>query len=142
VLHNESGRKLRYGELVKTAGKLSAPSDVPWKDPKDFVLIGKPLKRLDTPNKVNGKVIYGIDAMIPGMKFATLAQCPVFGGRVADVDDEAATKIPGVRQIVVLDDLVAVAGDRMWAAKRGLEALKITWDEGAGSSSRGQRKRR
>jgi len=88
------------------------------------------LKRLDTPDKVNGKVIYGIDAMIPGMKFATLAQCPVFGGKVANIEDEAATKIPSVRQIVVLDDLVAVVGDHMWAAKRGLEALKITWDEG------------
>jgi isoquinoline 1-oxidoreductase beta subunit len=130
VLHNESGRKFRYGELVDTASKLSPPSDVPLKDPKDFVLIGKPLKRLDTPDKVNGKVIYGIDAMMPGMKFATLAQCPVFGGKVANIEDDAATKIPGVRQIVALDDLVAVVGDHMWAAKRGLEALKITWDEG------------
>src|SRR5262249_30245552 len=118
------------GELVDSASKLSLPSDVPLKDPKDFVLIGKPLKRLDTPDKVNGKVIYGIDAMIPGMKFATLAQCPVFGGKVVHIEDEAATKIPGVRQIVALDDLVAVVGDHMWAAKRGLEALKITWDEG------------
>ncbi|MBV8188679.1 MAG: xanthine dehydrogenase family protein molybdopterin-binding subunit, partial [Alphaproteobacteria bacterium] len=130
VLHNESGRKLGYGELVDAASRLLPSSDVPLKDPKDFVLIGKPLKRLDTPDKVNGKVIYGIDAMIPGMKFATLAQCPVFGGRVANIEDEAATKIPGVRQIIALDDLVAVVGDHMWAAKRGLEALKITWDEG------------
>jgi isoquinoline 1-oxidoreductase beta subunit len=123
VIHNESGRKLRYGELVDAARKLSSPSDVALKDPKDFVLIGKPLKRLDTPDKVNGKAIYGIDAMIPGMKFATLAQCPVFGGKVANIDNEAATKIPGVRQIIALDDLVAVVGDHMWAAKRGLEAL-------------------
>jgi isoquinoline 1-oxidoreductase subunit beta len=130
VLHDETGRKLRYGELVDAASKLTPPSDVPLKDPKDFVLIGKPLKRLDTPDKVNGKVIYGIDTMLPGMKFATLAQCPVLGGKVANVEDDAATKIPGVRQIVVLDDLVAVVGDHMWAAKRGLEALKITWDEG------------
>jgi isoquinoline 1-oxidoreductase beta subunit len=130
VFHKESGRRLRYGELVDAASKLSMPSDVPLKDPKDFVLIGKPLKRLDTPDKVNGKVIYGIDTMMPGMKFATLAQCPVFGGKVASVDDGAATKIPGVKQIVALDDLVAVVGDHMWAAKCGLEALKITWDEG------------
>src|ERR1700757_2401582 len=68
--------------------------------------------------------------MIPGMKFATLTQCPVFGGKVANIEDKAATKIPGVRQIIALDDLVAVVGDHMWAAKRGLEALKITWDEG------------
>jgi isoquinoline 1-oxidoreductase subunit beta len=130
VVHNASGRKLRYGELVDPASKLSPPSDVPLKDPKDFALIGKPLKRLDTPDKVNGKVIYGIDAMMPGLKFATLAQCPVFGGKVANIDSEAAVKIPGVRQIIALDDLVAVVGDHMWAAKRGLEALKITWDEG------------
>jgi isoquinoline 1-oxidoreductase beta subunit len=130
VVHNASGRKLRYGELVDPASKLSPPSDVPLKDPKDFVLIGKPLKRLDTPDKVNGKVIYGIDAMMPGLKFATLAQCPVFGGKVANIDSEAAVKIPGVRQIIALDDLVAVVGDHMWAAKRGLKALKITWDEG------------
>ena len=99
--------------------------------PKDFPLIGKPLKRFDTPDKVNGKAIYGIDAMLPGMKFATLAQCPVFGGKVANVDDSAAKAIPGVRQVVVLDDLVAVVGDHMWAAKQGLDALEITWDDGA-----------
>ena len=103
--------------------------------PKDFVLIGKPLKRLDTPDKVNGKAIYGIDAMLPGMKFATLAQSPVFGGKVGNVDDSDAKKIPGVRQIVVLDDLVAVVGDHMWAAKKGLEALKIDWNEGPNAKS-------
>jgi isoquinoline 1-oxidoreductase subunit beta len=138
VLHTESGRKLGYGELVDAASKLSPPNDVPLKDPKDFVLVGKPLKRLDTPDKVNGKVIYGIDTMLPGMKFATLAQCPVFGGKVVTVDDQAVARIPGVRQIIALDDLVAVVGDHTWAAKRGLEALKINWDDGknAGVSSR------
>jgi isoquinoline 1-oxidoreductase beta subunit len=130
VIQNESGRQLHYGDLVDAANKLSPPSDVALKDPKDFVLIGKPLKRLDTPNNVNGKVVYGIDVMMPGMKFATLAQCPVFGGKVANIEDRAARKIPGVAQIVALDDLVAVVGDHMWAAKRGLEALEITWDEG------------
>src|SRR5262249_27450844 len=99
-IHNEKGRKFRYAQPDDTARKLSAPSDVPLKDPKNFVLIGKPLKRLDTPDKVNGKVTYGIDVMMPGLKFATLAQCPVFGGKVADVEDHAATQIPGVRQIV------------------------------------------
>ena len=106
------------------------PKDVPLKDPKDFVLIGKPLKRLDTPDKVNGKAVYGIDAMLPNMKFATLKACPVFGGKVAKVDDSAAKKIPGVQKIVVLDDFVAVVGDHMWAAKKGLDALVIDWDEG------------
>jgi isoquinoline 1-oxidoreductase beta subunit len=131
VIHAASGRKLGYGEVAEAAGRETAPKDVPLKDPKDFALIGKPLKRFDTPDKVNGTTKYGIDTMLPGMGFATLAQCPVFGGKVAKVDDSAAKKIPGVRQIVVLDDLVAVVGDHMWAAKQGLEALEITWDEGA-----------
>lgn len=134
VTHADSGRTLSYGELVAAASKLTQPKDVQLKDPKDFVLIGKPLKRLDTPDKVNGKAVYGIDAMLPGMKFATLAQCPVFGGKVGKIDDRAAKKVPGVRKIVVLDDLVAVVGDHMWAAKKGLEALVVTWDEGANAN--------
>jgi isoquinoline 1-oxidoreductase beta subunit len=94
------------------------------------VLVGTPQKRFDTPNKVNGKVVYGIDAMVPGMKFATLAACPVLGGKVAHVDDAAAKALPGVQQIIVLDDMVAVVGDHMWAAMKGLEALKISWADG------------
>jgi isoquinoline 1-oxidoreductase beta subunit len=138
VIHTASGRRLSYGELTATATTQTAPKDVQLKDPKDFVLIGKPLKRLDTPDKVNGKAVYGIDAMLPNMKFATLKACPVFGGKVAKVDDSAAKKIPGVQKIVVLDDLVAVVGDHMWAAKKGLDALVIDWDEGpnAGVSSK------
>jgi isoquinoline 1-oxidoreductase beta subunit len=131
VIHAESGRKLGYGALADAAGSETPPKDVPVKDPSKFVLIGKPLKRFDTPDKVNGKTIYGIDAMLPGMKFATLAMSPVFGGKIGKVDDTAARKIAGVRQVVVLDDLVAVVGDHMWAAKQGLEALDITWNEGA-----------
>jgi isoquinoline 1-oxidoreductase beta subunit len=131
VTHTESGRKLSYGALVAATSQQTPPRDVALKDPKDFVLIGKPLKRLDTPDKANGKAVYGIDAMLPDMKFATLAQCPVFGGKVGKVDDRAAKKIPGVQKIVVLDDLVAVVGDHMWAAKKGLDALEIDWDEGA-----------
>ena len=130
VIHAASGRRLGYGALVDAAARLTPPADPPLKDPKDFKLIGKPLKRLDTPDKVNGKAVYGIDVLPPGVKFATLAACPVFGGKVGHVDDSAAKAIPGVRQVVVLDDLVAVVGDHMWAAKKGLEALDITWDEG------------
>jgi isoquinoline 1-oxidoreductase beta subunit len=130
VIHKDSGRKLAYGELAASAGSQTPPKDVALKDPKDFVYIGQPLKRLDTPDKANGKAVYGIDAILPDMKFATVAACPVFGGKVGKVDDSAAKKIPGVRKIVVLDDLVAVVGDHMWAAKKGLEALKIDWDEG------------
>jgi isoquinoline 1-oxidoreductase beta subunit len=134
VMHAESGRKLSYGTLAEAAGKQTPPKDVPLKDPKNFTLIGKPLKRLDTPDKANGKAVYGIDAMLPGMKFATLAACPVFGGKVGKVDDSAAKKVPGVQKIVVLDDLVAVVGDHMWAAKKGLEALVVTWDEGVNAN--------
>jgi len=134
VMHAASGRVAAYGDLVDAASALAVPKDPPLKDPKDFTLIGKPLKRFDTPNKTDGKVVYGIDAMLPGMKFATLAQCPVFGGKVAHVDDSAARKIPGVRQVVVLDDLVAVVGDHFWAAKTGLDALAVTWDEGANAN--------
>jgi isoquinoline 1-oxidoreductase beta subunit len=130
VRHAPSGRTIGYGDLVDAASTQAVPQDPPLKDPKNFALIGKPLKRFDTPNKTDGKVVYGIDAMLPGMKFATLAQCPVFGGKVAHVDDSAAKKIPGVQQIVVLDELVAVVGDHMWAAKKGLDALVISWNEG------------
>jgi len=130
VIHTASGRKLAYGALADAAAKVSPPAKPVLKNPKDFKLIGKPLKRLDTPDKVNGNALYGIDMMPAGVKFATIAACPVFGGKVAHVDDSAAKVIPGVRQIVVLDDLVAVVGDHMWAAKTGLSALTITWDEG------------
>jgi isoquinoline 1-oxidoreductase subunit beta len=130
VMHAASGRALAYGDLVAAASALPVPADPPLKDPKDFTLIGKPLKRFDTPGKTDGKVIYGIDAMLPGMKFATLSASPVFGGKVGHVDDSAAKNIAGVRQVVVLDDLVAVVGDHFWAAKKGLDALVITWDEG------------
>ena len=130
VTHAASNRTLTYGELADAAAKLPVPDKPKLKDPKDFTLIGKPLKRNDTPDKSDGKTIYGIDAMVPDMKFATLAQCPVLGGKVKNVDDSAAKKISGVRQVVVHDDLVAVVGDNMWAASRGLDALKVTWDEG------------
>jgi isoquinoline 1-oxidoreductase beta subunit len=130
VTHKDSGRKLAYGALALAASSQTPPKDVALKDPNNFTLIGKPLKRFDTPDKVNGKAVYGIDAMLPDMKFATLAACPVFGGKVGKVDDSAARKIPGVRKIVVLDDMVAVVGDHMWAAKKGLDALVIDWDEG------------
>jgi isoquinoline 1-oxidoreductase subunit beta len=130
VTHKNSGRKLSYGALASAASS-ETPKDVRLKDPKDFVYIGQPLKRFDTPDKVNGKAVYGIDAMLDGMKFATVAACPVHGGKVRNVDDTAAKKIAGVRKVVVLDDMVAVVGDHMWAAKQGLDALKVDWDEGA-----------
>ena len=130
VIHDPSAQKAPYGELTQAAAGLTPPQDPPLKPPANFKLIGKSLKRLDTPDKVNGKAVYGIDARPPGVKIATLASCPVFGGKIAHVNDTAAHGVPGVRQVVVLDDLVAVVGDHMWAAKQGLAALEITWDEG------------
>ena len=130
VTHAASNRTLGFGELAHAAGKLPAPDKPKLKDPKDFSWIGKPIRRFDTPNKTNGKVIYGIDAMVPNMKFASLKVCPVFGGKVKQVDDRAAKTLLGVRQVIVLEDLVAVVGDHMWAAKKGLDGLVVTWDEG------------
>jgi isoquinoline 1-oxidoreductase beta subunit len=130
ALHDASGRRLDYAALIDRANGLTAPENPTLKDPKDFKLVGKPLKRLDTPDKVDGKAVYGIDVMPPGVKFATLAVCPVFGGTLGHVDDSKAKKVAGVQQVVILNDLVAVVGDHMWAAKQGLAALEITWNEG------------
>ncbi len=134
VLHPSTGRKLRYGELGADAARLPVPQDVALKATEDFKLIGKPMKRLDTPAKVNGSAVFGIDARPPGVKIATLAQSPVFGGRVKSVDDKAAKAVKGVRQIVRLDDAVAVVADHMGAAKKGLAALVIEWDSGPHAS--------
>ena len=135
VTHVATGRKLAYADLVDAAAGLAPPADPPLKDIKDFKLIGQPAKRLDTPDKVNGKAKYGIDIAVPGAKVATLAASPVFGGKVLHVDDSQAMKLPGVRQVVVLDDLVAVVADHMWAAKQGLAALDITWDDGPNANA-------
>jgi len=134
VLHESSGRRLDYGALIARAQHLAPPKEVPLKDPRDFKLIGKSLKRVDTAGKVNGRVSYAIDALPPGLKFATLAICPVFGGKVGHVDDTRAKQVPGVRQVLAFDDFVAVVGDHTWAAKQGLEALHVTWDEGANAN--------
>ena len=130
VIHASPVKKLPYGALVEQAAALTPPKDPPLKLVNEFKLIGQPLKRLDTPGKVNGKVQYSIDVALPAMKVATLAICPEFGGQVDRVDDSKAKTIPGVRQVVVLDDFVAVVGDHMWAAKRGLDALDIVWKSG------------
>jgi isoquinoline 1-oxidoreductase subunit beta len=130
VIHTPTGKKIKYGDLVADAARMPVPEKVVLKQPKDFRLIGTPAKRLDTPSKVNGSAVYGIDARPPGVKIATLAQSPVFGGRVKSVDDAKARAVKGVRQIVRLDDAVAVVADHMGAAKKGLAALVIEWDEG------------
>jgi len=130
VTHTASGRTANYASLVPLALTLPLPSDAPLKNRKDWTLIGTPQKRIDTATKVNGKTIYGIDARIPGMKIATVAMCPVMGGKLAKVDDAPARKIPGVIDILKLDNGVAVVGDHFWAAKQGLDALDIAWDLG------------
>src|SRR3974390_492049 len=130
VIHEPTGQRLSYGALAADAATMPLPKHVTLKSPKDFKLIGTPAKRLDTPSKVNGTASYGIDARPPGVKFATLAQSPVFGGRVKSLDDAAAKAVKGVRQIVRLHDAVAVGADHMGAAKKGLAALKIEWDDG------------
>src|SRR5262249_22599933 len=126
----QTGRRFKYGELVADAARQPVPQSVALKQTGEFRLIGTPARRLDTPQKVNGTAVYGIDARPRGVKIATLAQSPVFGGRVKNVDDAAAKAVKGVRQIVRLDDAVAVVADHMGAAKKGLAALKIEWDDG------------
>jgi isoquinoline 1-oxidoreductase subunit beta len=130
VYHDASGRKLGYGELVKVASTLPVPKEVSLKDPKDFKLIGTSARRLDTPDKVNGLAKFGIDAAPDKVKFAIIATSPVFGGKLISVDDSRALEMPGVLQVVKADNAVAVIGIHTWAAKRGLGALDIKWDEG------------
>jgi isoquinoline 1-oxidoreductase beta subunit len=130
VLHTGSGRRLKYGALVADAAQLPVPEKVELKAASQFKLIGTPAKRLDTHLKVNGSAVYGIDVKLPGMKVATLAQSPVFGGKLRSVDDSKTKAVRGVRQVVRLDDCVAVVADHMGAAKKGLAALMIEWDDG------------
>src|SRR6267142_1329686 len=120
VIHAPSGRRLKYGELAADAGRAPVPTNVVLKKPEEFKLIGTPAKRLDASGKVNGTAVYGIDARPSGVEIAALAQSPVFGGRLKSVDDTAARAVNGVRQIVRLDDAVAVVADHMGAAKKGL----------------------
>jgi isoquinoline 1-oxidoreductase subunit beta len=130
VHHSPTGRSVKYAAIASDAALMAVPENVTLKQPKEFRLIGTRAKRLDTPAKVNGTAVYGIDVRPPGVKIATLAQSPAFGGRVKSVDDSATKTIKGVRQIVRLDDAVAVVADHMGAAKKGLAALKIEWDSG------------
>lgn len=130
VIHNVSGRKATYGSLAEAASQLQPPQNVPLKDPKDFILIGKPTHRLDTPSKVNGTAQFGLDVRVPGMLYAVVARPPVFGGKVVSVDAAEALKIPGVRAVEQVPSGVAVIAERFWAAKLGRDKLKVSWDEG------------
>jgi isoquinoline 1-oxidoreductase beta subunit len=131
VIHTPSERNLSYAQLVEKAAKLPVPANVTLKDPKDFRLLGKSLPRLDTPEKVHGSAVFGIDVKLPDMLIATVAHCPVFGGKAKSFDARAAQAIKGVRQVVEIPTGIAVVADSTYAALQGYEALAVVWDEGA-----------
>jgi isoquinoline 1-oxidoreductase beta subunit len=130
VIHGESGRRLSYGQLAEAAARRDPPADVTLKEPGDFDLIGKPTRRLDTPEKTDGTAIFGIDVKLPGMLVAVVARPPVFGGKLASFDATAANAVPGVKRVVEIERGVAVVADGFWAAKRGRDALVVAWDDG------------
>ena len=130
VYHDPSSRSAPYGQLADAAAQLDVPKNVPLKPASAWTLIGTSQKRLDTPGKVNGSTKFGIDVQVPGMKIGTVRACPVAGGTLRSLDDAAARKVPGVRDVVRLPDAVAVIGDHMWAAIQGLAAADPQWDDG------------
>lgn len=133
VLHAPTGRQAPFGLLAKVASTLPMPGKVSLKEPKDFQLIGKPFRRVDAADKVRGTTQFGIDVRLPGMKVATVKACPAFGGTLASVDDRAARAVPGVIDVIRISNAVAVVGEHFWAAKQGIEALKIEWHAGVNS---------
>jgi isoquinoline 1-oxidoreductase beta subunit len=130
VVHVASGRRIGYGALVAAAAAGPVPKRVPLKEPGAFRLIGKSIPRLEIPDMVTGRTVYGIDIAVPGMLFATIARCPVFGGRPRRIDPNPARAIPGVREVFKLESGVAVVADSFLSALAGREALAVTWDEG------------
>jgi len=135
IAHAKSGRSVRYGQVAEAASKLAPPADVALKDPKDWKIAGKPVKRLDTSHKVDGSQVYGMDLQLPGMLNAAIRDCPVFGGKVKSFNAAAVTGRPGVKKVVpVGDSAVAVVADTWWHAKGALDALPIEWDEGPNAS--------
>jgi isoquinoline 1-oxidoreductase beta subunit len=131
ITHKPSGRKTTYGKVAVAAAKLEVPKDVALKDPKDWKLIGKPVKRLDTIDKLTGKQVYGADLKLPGMLNAAIKDCPVFGGKLKSFDAAKAERMPGVKKIVrVGESAIAVVADTWWRAKTALDAIAIDWDGG------------
>jgi isoquinoline 1-oxidoreductase beta subunit len=130
VIHIPTGRKLTYAELTETAAMLPVPDNVRLKDPKEFRIIGKRMPRVDTLSKVDGSAKFGIDIHMPGMLYASVVQCPIFGGKVKSYDETKAAAVPGVKKILKIDGGVAVVGDSTWAALQGREALQVVWDQG------------
>lgn len=136
ISHAASKRQTTFGKVSAAAAKLTPPKDIALKDPKNWTLIGKRVARLDTVEKTTGKQIYGMDLKLPGMLNAAIKACPVFGGKLKGFDDSATMKVAGIKKIVrVGDDAVAVVADTWWHAKKGLDALKIEWDEGANAKA-------
>ncbi len=129
-----NGKKATYGQLAAAASKLPVPEKPSIKDPKDFTIVGKATRRLDTPAKVNGSAEFGIDVKLPGMVYAALEQCPVIGGKVKSVDSAKAKGMPGVIDVVEIPDGVAVVANTWWRANQARKALAITWDEGANAN--------
>ena len=134
VLHPATNRSLTYGNLAVDAARLPQPTDVPLKDPSQFILIGKPTKRLDTPLKVDGSAQFGLDVRRPGMVYAVVTRCPVFGGKAANFDASKAKAVPGVTDVIQISNGVAVIAGDTWTAMQGKKALEIQWDEGTGAS--------
>jgi isoquinoline 1-oxidoreductase beta subunit len=135
ITHTPSGRKTTFGKVAEAAAKLTPPAEVKLKAPKDWKLIGKPVKRLDTADKTTGKMMYGIDVKLPGMLNAAIKQCPVFGGKVKSYDEAKIAGMKGVKKVVKVDDsAVAVVADTWWHAKIALDAMPIVWDEGKNAS--------
>ena len=131
ITHKPSGRKTTYGKVAEAAARLDPPKDVKLKDPKEWKLIGKPVKRLDTVDKVTGKQVYGFDLKLPGMLNAAIKDCPVFGGKVKSFDAGRVAGMRGVKKVVpVGDSAVAVVADTWWNAKSALDVLPIEWDNG------------
>src|SRR5439155_18764048 len=135
VTHKPSGRTTTYGKVAEAAAKLTPPAEVTLKDPKEWKIIGKSVKRLDTMTKVTGAQVYGFDLKLPGMLNAAIKECPVFGGKVKSFEATKAKGMPGVKHVVeVGDSAVAVVAETWWEAKKGLDAVAITWDEGPNAS--------
>ena len=130
VTHGPTGRKVSYGKVAEAASKLQTPKDVKLRDPKDWKIAGKPMKRLELADKVAGKPIFGIDVVLPGMMMASIVQCPVFLGKVKSVDSTEAEKMRGVEGVVKSTNFVAVVADNWWRANQAAKKLKIEWDEG------------
>jgi len=131
TVQNGSGGKLTYGQLAESAAKLPPPEHVQLKDPKTFKLIGKPIKRLDTPEKLNGAAVFGIDVKLPGMLTAVIARPPIFGAKMKSFDDARARSMPGVRKVVAIPSGVAVIAETFWQAKMARDVLRVEWEEGA-----------